>query len=219
MSQEQPTGGSPEPRSDATAPVPPPAPEPTAPAYNTEPPLPATGAAPAYPTEPPPPPPAYDPATPGQAGYPQTAYPQTGYTQAGYPQAGYPPAGPGTAVATGAQPMTPEQERTGGLAAHGITLAATVLSGGFLGFVCALVLYLVFRDKGPFVRSHSANALNVQIITGIVLIVSIPLMFVLVGFATYAAAWLFAVIVHIIGMVKANNGEWWDPPLTPKFVK
>ncbi|MBM6398913.1 DUF4870 domain-containing protein [Phycicoccus sp. MQZ13P-5] len=105
------------------------------------------------------------------------------------------------------------------MAAHGIALAATVFSGGFLSFVAALVMYLVVRDRGPFVRAHTANALNVQIIVGIVFIVSIPLMFVLVGFLTFAAAWVFAVIVHIVGMVKANNGEWWDPPLTPKFVR
>ena len=105
------------------------------------------------------------------------------------------------------------------MAAHGVALAATVLSGGFLGFVAALVMYLVFRDRGPFVRHHSANALNVQIIAGIVMLISLPLMFVLIGFVTFAAAWVFAVIVHIIGMVKANNGEWYTPPMTPQFVK
>ena len=45
-----------------------------------------------------------------------------------------------------------------------------MLSGGFLGFVAALVMYLVFRDRGPFVRHHSANALNIQIIAGIVML-------------------------------------------------
>ncbi len=121
--------------------------------------------------------------------------------------------------AGGPKPMTAQEERTTGMAAHGVALGATVLSGGALGFVVALVMYLVFRDRGPFVRHHSANALNVQIIAGIVMLISIPLMFVLIGFVTFAAAWLFAVIVHIIGAVKANNGEWWNPPMTPNFVK
>lgn len=116
-------------------------------------------------------------------------------------------------------PMSPTDERTWGMASHGIALAVTVLSGGFLSFVAALVTYLVVRDRGPFVRHHSANALNVQIIAGIVMLVSIPLMFVLIGFVTFAAAWIFAVVVHIIGAVKANNGEWYSPPMTPSFVK
>jgi uncharacterized Tic20 family protein len=151
---------------------------------------------------------------------PQPAYAQPQYAQQPPPPPP-PPYGapaPGTAVAP-PNPMSPTDERTTGMAAHGVALAATVLSGGFLGFVAALVMYLVFRDRGPFVRYNTANALNVQIIAGIVMLVSIPLMFVLIGFLSFAAAWLFAVIVHIIGMVKANNGEWWAPPLTPQFVK
>ena len=51
------------------------------------------------------------------------------------------------------------------------------------------------------------------------LIVSIPLMFVLVGFLTYGAALLFAFILHAIGASKASNGQWWDPPLTPRLVR
>jgi uncharacterized protein len=158
--------------------------------------------------------PAYAQPQPEQPQYAQPQYAQPGYAQQLPPA--YPP--PGTAVA-GPTPMTPSEERTTGMASHGVALAATVLSGGLLGFVAALVMYLVFRDRGPFVRHHSANALNVQIIAGIVMLISLPLMIILVGFVTFAAAWVFAVIVHIVGMVKANNGEWYNPPLTPQFVK
>jgi uncharacterized Tic20 family protein len=127
------------------------------------------------------------------------------------------PTAPGYALAPA--PMKPSDERTAGMAAHGVTLAATILSSGFLGFVCALVMYLVFRDRGPFVRSHAANALNVQIMAGIVMLISLPLMLVLVGFLTFGAAVIWAIVMHIIGAVKANNGEWWSPALTPQFVK
>lgn len=129
------------------------------------------------------------------------------------------PPAPGYAVAPAPAPMKPTDERTAGMAAHGVTLAATIFSSGFLGFVCALVMYLVFRDRGPFVRSHAANALNVQIMAGIVMLISLPLMLVLVGFLTFGAAVIWAIVMHIIGAVKANNGEWWSPALTPQFVK
>ena len=130
----------------------------------------------------------------------------------------YAGATPGTSVAA-PHPMSPAEERTTGMLAHGVALGATVLSGGLLGFVAALVMYLIYRDRGPFVRAHTANALNIQIIVGIVMLISLPLMIVLVGFLTFGLAWLFAVILHVIGMVKSNNGEWWNPPLTPQFVK
>lgn len=115
-------------------------------------------------------------------------------------------------------PISPSQERTMGAIAHGVPLIAMVLSAGLLGFVGSLIIYLMYKDRGPFVRSHAANSLNVQIMTGIVLVISIPLMFVLVGFLTFALAFVFAFVVHIIGAVKANAGEWWNPPMTPRFV-
>ena len=171
----------------------------------------------------PPPPPVPYPVPPAT----NTADPAFGqfYGQAGYaaPPPGQQPPPQPYGAPPGQQlvptPMSPSEERTWGMAAHGIALGATVLSAGFLSFVAALVTYIVVRDRGPFVRHHAANALNVQIIAGIVMLVSLPLMIVLIGFVSFAAAWLFAVIVHIVGAVRANNGEWYNPPLTPLFVK
>ena len=117
------------------------------------------------------------------------------------------------------QTVSPEQERTLGALAHGIPLVAMVVSAGTLGFVASLVLYLMYKDRGPFVRAHAANSLNVQIVTGIVLLVSIPLMLLLVGFVTFAAALVVAFVLHLMGAIKANSGEWWNPPLTPRFVR
>lgn len=116
-------------------------------------------------------------------------------------------------------PISPGQERTMGAIAHGVPLVAMVLSAGLLGFVGSLVIYLIYKDRGPFVRAHAANSVNVQIITGIILLISLPLMLVLIGFVTFALAFVFAFVLHIIGAVKANNGEWWNPPLTPRFVR
>jgi len=159
----------------------------------------------------PPPPPAEQPTYQ----QPQPAYQQP---QSAQQQPAFAGATPGTAVAP-PNALSPSEERTTGVLAHGVALAATVISGGFLGFVAALVMYLIYRDRGPFVRAHTANALNIQIIAGIVMLISLPLMLVLVGFVSFAAAWVFAVVLHIIGMVKSNNGEWWNPPMTPQFVK
>jgi len=115
--------------------------------------------------------------------------------------------------------VSPQQERTLGALAHGAALAAMVFSAGTLGFVASLVIYLVYKDKGPFVRRHAANSLNVQLVTLLVVVISFPLMLVLVGFVSYAAIMVFAFVVHLIGTVKALNGEWWDPPMTPNWVK
>ena len=114
--------------------------------------------------------------------------------------------------------MTPSEERTMGTLAHAIPLVAMVVSAGTLGFVASLILFLIYKDKGPFVRAHAANSLNVQITTGIVLLVSIPLMFVLIGFLTFVVALVVAFVLHLIGALKANRGEWWRPPMTLRLV-
>lgn len=80
-------------------------------------------------------------------------------------------------------------------------------------------MYFVYRDRGPFVRANVANALNMQIMIGIGLVISGILMFVLIGLITYPIIWVLGIVFHIIGAVKAMNGEWWKPPMTPDFVK
>jgi hypothetical protein len=167
-------------------------------------------------------PPAAAPAPPPVLEQPQYAQQQPPPYPQQLPPPAYAGATPGTAVAPPNQ-MSPADERTWGTIAHGGTLAATILSGGTLGFVCALVIYLIYKDRGPFVHHHAANALNVQIfgailvISGIILTVTI--IGAIIGIPLIIVGSLYILIVHIIGAIKANNGEWFDPPMTPHFVK
>ena len=116
--------------------------------------------------------------------------------------------------------ISPGQERTWGAIAHGAALGAMVLSAGFLGFVGSLVIYLMYKDRGPFVRAHAANSLNVQITMLIWLVVAIPLILAFgLGLLIFLVAPIVAGVLHVVGLVKAMNGEWWNPPMTPQFVK
>src|SRR3712207_7591727 len=65
----------------------------------------------------------------------------------------------------------------------------------------------LFPYTALFRSQHAANSVNIQIVTGIVYLVSIPLMFVLVGFVTWGAALLFAVVVHIVAVTRARSEE------------
>lgn len=127
--------------------------------------------------------------------------------QSQHPQQGYQPQGLG-----------PKEERNLGMLSHIIPLAAMILSAGFLGFVASLVVYLMYKDRGRFVATHAANSLNVQITMGIVMLISLPLMLVLIGFVTFGLAIAVAAVLHIVGAVKASNGEFWNPPLTLRIV-
>jgi len=157
---------------------------------------------------PPPPPGAPQPESPQQPQVAQQPY----APPAPQPQQGYPAPYQQAAV------LDPAQQRQWGMFAHLVPLIAMVLSAGLLGFVGSLIIYVMYKERGDFVRQHAANSLNIQIITGIFLLISFPLMLVLVGFVTYFIALAFAFVLHIIGAMRANEGQLWTPPFTPRFV-
>ncbi|HSU03453.1 MAG TPA: DUF4870 domain-containing protein [Nocardioides sp.] len=158
--------------------------------------------------------------------------PQQGQTQAygpSYGQQPHPPTAP--QAAHGAQPstMSAEDERTWGAISHAGAVIAMICSAGFLGFLASVAVYVIHKDRGPFVRAHAANSLNIQITMFIWLLVlgilTIPIAVLTLGLGlvvmlpALAAAFVVAGILHVVGAVKAYNGEWWNPPLTPRFVK
>lgn len=129
-----------------------------------------------------------------------------------------PPANNPYAKGGAAAGLTPEQERVWATATHGIAGAAMILSAGTLGFVAALVIYLVYKDKGPFIRQHAADAMNIQLNALMWAVVGVILALVLIGFAILAVVPIVATVLHVIGAIKAFNGETHWSPLTIRFV-
>lgn len=159
---------------------------------------------------------------PGPSGPSGPGAPQPSYDPGSYSASPYSTRGQGSGT------MSPRDERTWGMLAHGLAVVAMIASAGFLGFLASIAVYVIHRDKGPFVRAHSANSLNVQIMMFIWLVV-VTVVYVVLGVLTLGIGFfvllpLFFVppvvagIMHVIGAIKAYNGEFWDPPLTPRFV-
>ena len=92
------------------------------------------------------------------------------------------------------------------------------IGGIFFGFVPALLGYLILKDKGPFVRAHTATALNFQITMTIAAIVSAILWFLIIGIFLSIAVAVVVVVFSIIAAVKANQGQPYTYPLSIKFV-
>ena len=92
------------------------------------------------------------------------------------------------------------------------------LGGIIVYFVAPLVIYLIYKDRDPFIRRHAAQAVNFQIIIGIIEIVSIPLMVILVGFLTALAAGVVFYVFSILAAVAANRGEPYDYPYIPQMI-
>ncbi|WP_202980578.1 DUF4870 domain-containing protein, partial [Escherichia coli] len=94
------------------------------------------------------------------------------------------------------QPMSPADEKMWATLTH--------LSGIFFSFLGPLVGYLVLRDRGPFVRAHTATALNFQLTLLIAYVVSGILVIVVIGAFLYPLVAVAGLVLAIIAAVEAN---------------
>ncbi len=102
---------------------------------------------------------------------------------------------------------------------HTATLVVLSHLGFVLGaFIMPLSVYLVEKSN-PYVRHHAAEGLNFQLTVLLAVVVSLPLMLVVVGFFTLAAAVAADVVFGIVAAVQASRGVWFRYPLNLRIVR
>jgi len=109
-----------------------------------------------------------------------------------------------------AAPLSPADEKLWATLIH--------VGGIFFPVVPALLGYLLLKERGPFIRAHSAAALNFQITAAIGYVVSAVLTAILIGYLTGFAIWALVVVFSILAGLAANRGEGYTYPLSFKFV-
>lgn len=90
-----------------------------------------------------------------------------------------------------------------------------------------LIVWLIKKDVMPEVDRHGKAALNFQISYLIYITVAnavaFALTFVLIGFVLMPLVWIASVIVlvlfPVLAGIKANEGGWYEYPLTIGFLK
>ena len=111
-------------------------------------------------------------------------------------------------------PLTPEQERTWASYAH---------LGGILGFLPSLIIWLVYKDRGPFVTSEARKALNFMITATIawVAVYFLALIFLRWPLPSllYLAIWVVVVVFSIQGFQSAQKGQPFKYPFSLDLVK
>ena len=88
--------------------------------------------------------------------------------------------------------------------------------GNILG---PLVIWLVKKDQSWFVDDQGKEALNFQISITIYFLVSLMLVFVLIGIVLIGILYVFGIVVAIIATIRANSGVPYRYPLTIRFIR
>jgi uncharacterized protein len=127
-----------------------------------------------------------------------------------------------------APPLSPAEEKQWSLLTH--------ILGIFVGIPTAAIFYILYRDRGPFVRAHTATELNFQLTVLIVslgaIAVSFSSVFISIGAASrgpeltlffigYFGAIGLRIVATVLGIrasLATNRGQLYTYP-SFKFVK
>lgn len=111
----------------------------------------------------------------------------------------------------GAQPVSPSDDKTWATLTH-----VGMILFWFLG---PLIVYLVYKDRSRWIKLHATESLNFGILVSIVYVISFVLMFVVIGYITWAAMGIVALIFGILGAMAANRGEYKPYPFNIRMIK
>jgi uncharacterized Tic20 family protein len=104
--------------------------------------------------------------------------------------------------------LSPENQRIWAIVIH---------LGNFVAFLfLPIVAYLVFRQSGAFVSHHARNSLNFTL--SMLLYVTV-LSVSIVGLVLVPVVAVLFVILTVIAAVRASRGEFYEIPLTIKFIR
>lgn len=119
-------------------------------------------------------------------------------------------------------PLSQSEERTWSMIAH---IGSLVAAWFAMGFLCPLVVWLVYRDRSDFVRKHALESLNFQLsllIYGIIAAILVAITFglgILIVIPLALIGVIAALVVIILATVAASGGREYRYPLTIRLVK
>jgi uncharacterized protein len=135
-------------------------------------------------------------------------------------------------IGTAAQ-LSPAEEKQWAILTH--------VLGIFFGFISAIVIYVLFKDRGPFIRAHAITEWNLQLTMLILQFLGFALSFssffssfgaqysgsaappslglFFVGYFLLIGLRVLSTIFGIIASVAANRGNYYRYPIAFRFAK
>lgn len=91
--------------------------------------------------------------------------------------------------------------------------------GGILGILPSLIIWLVFKDRGPFTNVEGKEALNFQITLLIAEVVGYILTIVIIGFLIIPLVYVARIVFSILAFLKAKDGINYRYPFALRLIK
>lgn len=114
-------------------------------------------------------------------------------------------------------PLPSRQARQWAMFCHFAAFLGLVFPfGNLLG---PLIVWQIKKDFDPFVDTQGKEALNFQITVAIAVVACFLLMLVVIGFPLLALVSIGALVLTIIGGIKANEGQAYRYPFCLRLVK
>jgi uncharacterized Tic20 family protein len=99
------------------------------------------------------------------------------------------------------------------------TMAMLIHLGLIFAAIVSLIIWLIKREKSPFIEHHGKQALSFFIAFLIAVVIDIPLCFVCVGFFLLPVLIVLHLVFPILAGLAANRGEWYRYPLVGGMIK
>ncbi len=109
------------------------------------------------------------------------------------------------------EPLSPSDEKLWATLVH--------IGGIFFSFLPALIGYILLKDRGPFIREHTASALNFQLTALIASVAATLLILVVIGIFALVAIGVLVIVFSIIAAIAAYSGQPYKYPLSIPFIK
>jgi uncharacterized Tic20 family protein len=82
-----------------------------------------------------------------------------------------------------------------------------------------LIVWQLKKQEMPEIEEHGKEAVNFQISVTIYMIVSVILVFVVIGIIFLPVILLGSAILQVIAAIEASNGRFYRYPLTIRLIK
>jgi uncharacterized Tic20 family protein len=124
-----------------------------------------------------------------------------------------------------AAPMLESDARTMAMAINVIAIAGAVLSGGFLGVLAVLVVWLIYRERSALVDHHGKQQLNLAISLTVATAITIVGSIATLGLGAIVlvplmiAYGIYSIVVSILAAIAAQRGEYYRMSIVWQLVR